>query len=242
MIKIFGLKFYNLSLNDSVDRVLMDSKHKKTTVALTNPEFIVESKQNANLYEYLKDVNFQFCDGIGIKIASYILCAKSIKFRVTGTDFLPCLIKKSKSYNYKFYFFGGKPGVAFKAKKILEKITNNNCVVGFCDGYNYNSKDLINEINSLNVDVLMVCLGNPRQEEWIQENLEFLNVKIIFGNGGALDFFSGNIRRAPRFIQIIGFEWLFRLFQDPSFNRFSRQFKLITKFPIIILKEYFKVS
>ena len=86
---------------------------------------------------------------------------------------------------------------------------------------------IVEEINVSGAQVLMVCLGNPKQEEWIERNFRALRTAVVFGNGGALDFYSGRVLRAPICVQRLGLEWLFRLMQDPSLTRVRRQARLL---------------
>lgn len=89
-------------------------------------------------------------------------------------------------------------------------------------------------VNIPKVDILFVAFGSPKQEIWIYENLDKLPVKVAIGVGGAFDFLSGKIKRAPFWIRKAGLEWLFRLINQPW--RIKRQLALI-KFVILILKE-----
>ena len=79
----------------------------------------------------------------------------------------------------------------------------------------------------------MVCMGNPVQEKWINDNFDKLNVNLIFGNGGAIDFFSNKFKRAPLLLQLIGLEWIFRLAQDFNKPRIKRVFNSLS-YPIRI--------
>ena len=88
-----------------------------------------------------------------------------------------------------------------------------------------------------NIDILFVAFGAPKQEEWIYENLPHLPVKIAMGVGGAFDYLSGEVERAPKFVRLWGFEWLFRLIRQPW--RLRRQVALLT-FLLLILKERFR--
>ena len=83
------------------------------------------------------------------------------------------------------------------------------------------------QINNSVPDIVIVCLGCPNQEMWICRNISKINAKIIIGNGGAIDFWSGNVKRAPSFFIKNGFEWIYRLFQDFSIKRIKRQLKLL---------------
>jgi len=84
------------------------------------------------------------------------------------------------------------------------------------------------------IDILFVAFGSPKQEEWITKNLETLPVHVVMGVGGAFDFVSGAVSRAPVWIRKIGLEWLFRLAVEPW--RIKRQLALI-EFILLVLKE-----
>ena len=128
--------------------------------------------------------------------------------RVAGCDLVTNLLHK----NYKFYFFGAAEGVA---KKAAGNFSN---VVGVRNGFF--SKDdepkIIADINSANVDILLVGLGVPKQEKWIFDNLDKLNVPVCIGVGGTFDVLAGNVKRAPEWMQRAKLEWLFRAMLQPS--------------------------
>lgn len=92
------------------------------------------------------------------------------------------------------------------------------------------------DIVSTYIDILFVAFGHPKQEEWIAENLSHLPVKVACGVGGAFDYISGNVPRAPKIVRNLGFEWLFRLILQPW--RWRRQIALI-EFCWLVLKEKF---
>ncbi len=93
------------------------------------------------------------------------------------------------------------------------------------------------QFNNLTIDILFVAFGCPKQEFWISENLDKIPVKIAIGVGGAFDYISGKIPRAPGFIRSIGLEWLFRLILQPW--RIKRQLSLL-KFIWLVIKEKLK--
>ena len=126
-----------------------------------------------------------------------------------------------------FFFYGGKLENVIKAKELIESKYENISIVDYFDGYTeITDAELIEKINSSNPDILIVCLGCPKQELWIQQNYEKINAKIIFGNGGSIDFWSGSVKRAPDFFIKHGLEFIYRLFQNFTFKRIKRQLKL----------------
>lgn len=241
-IEVVNINFTNLGLKELMVKLDISlQNHVKLKLAFSNPEFLIESLENKNLESYLNAVDFNLADGAGIIMASKILNKNPLEERVTGTDFVPALMQLSRKKGYTTFFLGGKPSVAGRAKTNLEKLFPDTKIIGTNDGYFQKEEEdlIIEKINKLSPDFLMVCLGNPKQEEWIERNYEKINAKVIFGNGGALDFWSSEVRRAPKWMQNNNLEWLFRLFQDLNKNRIKRQAKLL-KFPFIVFRQFAK--
>lgn len=228
-VEILGVGFDSMTMRDLIRQVQEAIEMRAQMVlAFSNPEFVLRAQSDGRLREYLNGVaTLNLPDGVGVVWASRLLRTPLIE-RVTGTDFVPELVELAAARGYRIYFLGGKPGVAERAAKRLNEQVGAEAVVGVKHGY-FPEKDsltLVEEINSVAPDVLMVCLGNPRQEKWIAQHLPLLKATVVFGNGGALDFWSGAVRRAPMFMQKVGLEWLYRLIQDRSLGRIRRQAKL----------------
>lgn len=241
-LTLLNVKFHNIKVESLLNLILKKVKNgEKFIISLSNPEFLLESEKNQELKKYLNNVSLNLADGIGVVWASKILSKKPLFERITGTDLLPELINLSLVNKLRFYFLGGGFGVAEKARDKFKNDFGYNGVIGYQHGFFENNEEnnIIQKINMLSPDILMVCLGNPKQEEWIERNFDKLNVKLVFGNGGALDFWSNNVQRAPMWMQNLGFEWLFRLFQDFTWKRIKRQSRLIV-FPFLVLKQFAK--
>ena len=116
------------------------------------------------------------------------------------------------------YLFGSKPGVAHKAAENICKLYPGTIICGTADGYFDNEKEqaIIKDINEKKPDLLLVCLGFPKQEIWIDAHKAQLSAKVIMGLGGSLDVFAGAVKRAPKGFQKLGLEWLYRLLKQPS--------------------------
>jgi N-acetylglucosaminyldiphosphoundecaprenol N-acetyl-beta-D-mannosaminyltransferase len=144
-------------------------------------------------------------DGIGVVIASKMK-GKPLKGRVPGFDFFVELLNSGK----KVFLFGSKPGVA-------DKVDFPN-IVGRRNGYfsGDDVEEIIREINGSGAEVLAVCLGAPKQEIWIDENIDKLDVKLAIGLGGAIDVLAGEVKRAPVAWQKMGLEWLYRVIKEPK--------------------------
>ena len=127
------------------------------------------------------------------------------------------------------FLFGSKPGVAEAAADNLTAAYPGLVISGTCNGYFTDDGPIIEKINAASPDLLLVCLGAPKQELWMSENASRLNVRLMAGLGGSLDVFAGNVKRAPAAWQRLGLEWLYRLIKEP------RRIKRMIKLPLFVL-------
>ena len=128
------------------------------------------------------------------------------------------------------------PGIPEKTKENLLKLYPNIKIVGVHNGYldKESEKEVINEINRLQPNVLFVAMGAPRQEKWIYVHQKELKVDVAAGQGGTFDYEAGRIKRAPKLVQKMGIEWLWRLAIEPK--RIIRMSVL----PVYLVKVFFK--
>jgi len=166
---------------------------------------------------------------------------KILKERVTGVDLMENICKHSNENNLKIYLLGAKEGTAEKTKEILEKKYPGIEVVGTFGGTpsQEGEKEIVEKVIKSQAQILFVAYGAPNQELWISRNLHKMpNVKLAIGVGGSFNFIAGIRKRAPKIIQRLGFEWIYRLLQEPS--RIKRIYNATIKFSTTILKESFK--
>ncbi|NWK79439.1 WecB/TagA/CpsF family glycosyltransferase [Aquitalea sp. LB_tupeE] len=163
-------------------------------------------------------------DGVALNIACRMLGKPVFPHNLNGTDFLPYFLSHA-SKPYRIFLLGAEPGIAEQAGQKIESMGMHD-VVGCCDGFSgmADQDALIQRINSLQVDVLLVAMGNPRQEQWILDNREKLQVRVVFAVGALLDFMAGKVKRAPVWVRNLRGEWLFRLCQEPK--RLLRRYSL----------------
>ena len=161
--------------------------------------------------------------------------------RVTGTDLMQDICKEGAHENLKVFLLGAAEGVAEKVKIILEKKHPGIKIVDTFAGSasQEDEDDIIKRINKTDAQILFIAYGAPAQEFWISRNLKKLNtVKLAIGIGGAFDYIAGIRKRAPKLLQKLGAEWLYRLIQQPS--RVKRIFNATVKFPVKVLKKRLK--
>lgn len=228
-------------LGVKVDRVTMNEAVKKASDFLENDSFDVIYTPNSEIILYASD-NEKFCDvlnsgslvvpdGIGVVYGAEIL-GKPLPERVAGFDLVCGLFSEMAKTGKSVYLLGAKPGVADLAAEKLKETYKGLVIAGLHDGYFKDDSPVIEDINRSHADFLLVCLGFPKQEMWINNNKDKLNVKLAIGAGGCLDVFAGVVMRAPKFYCDHGLEWLYRLVKQPS--RFIRMLAL-PKFGLKVL-------
>lgn len=227
----FGVDVSVLTYDLLRKKIIDDIKNNlKSTIIAINPEKLMTARKDLELKKLLNSSTYKIADGVGVIIASKFKRG-NIKSRITGIDCMDMLCQMSNDKGYKIFMYGAKEEIISKAKVNLENKYPNIKIVGYINGYEKNNDLIIKKINEARPDILFVALGSPKQEFWIKENMEKLDVNIFQGVGGSFDVLSENIKRAPKWMQNIGLEWFYRLIKEPS--RIGRQLKLF-KFLILI--------
>ena len=233
-IDVLGISFDEFTLDEAVAKAIdiIDNSDLSTYVVTPNPEIVWMARRDEALRAALNAAGMVLPDGVGIVIGARILGTPLRSGRVPGIDFADSLFARISQFAGSVYLLGAKPGVAEQAGENLAKKHPGLVIAGAADGYykdDESLEDIIEDINKTQPDVLLVCLGSPNQEFWMQTNLERLNVKLCAGLGGSLDVFAGNVRRAPIIFRKLGIEWLFRLCNEP------RRIKRMIKIPLFVM-------
>lgn len=224
--EILGVPFNNMSAVEAVEMAMVCLEGESKGMLFTpNPEMVMLAQKDEEFMTILNSSTINVPDGIGIVYGSKFT-SNPISERVAGYDLVQAVFDRMKTSRKTVYFFGGAPGVAQAAKEAMEKKHRGLNVVGVADGYfdEEKEKQIIAEINELRPDLLLVGIGFPKQEKWIYNNLDRLNVKLAIGVGGSFDVMSGNVKRAPAIFIKLGLEWFHRLITQPS--RFVRMLQL----------------
>lgn len=200
----------------------------KHYIVTPNPEFLVAAQEDLVFRKILNDADLSIPDGAGLKLSG------RVKNVVYGIDFMEKLVALSEDYGFTVGLLGGKDTVAKRCAECLRKkypkvrivYTDNGGVID-------NNGEWVegNRLAFSPIDILFVAFGHIKQEKWIKNNLNKIPVKVAMGVGGAFDYLSGDVLRAPQFIRVLGFEWLFRLILQPW--RIKRQLALI-KYVLLI--------
>ena len=215
-INILGVGFDSLTMDEAVSRGMALMAEKKAAYVVTpNPEIVMLAREDPALLNAVRDAALVLPDGIGVVKGARIL-GTPLKEKIPGIDFATNLMAKMSESGQKLFLLGAKPGVAELAAAALQERFPGLAICGTNDGYFQDDAPVIEKINAVQPDLLLVCLGAPKQELWMQTNASRLSVGLMAGLGGSLDVFSGVTERAPEIWQKLGLEWLHRLLKEPS--------------------------
>jgi len=217
-LNVLGVGVDRVNMEEAANLLVSKMDEDGTFPVYTpNSEIILYAYKNPDYCAVLNRGGLITPDGIGVVYASRIL-GDPLPERVGGFDLANRVLLKIAGTNKRVYFFGGKPGVAEEAAKKVCALYPGTEICGTCDGYFDKEKEqqIIDDINEKKPDLLFVCLGFPKQEQWIDAHKDELLAKVVMGLGGSLDVFSGTVKRAPVFFQKFGLEWLYRLLKQPS--------------------------
>jgi exopolysaccharide biosynthesis WecB/TagA/CpsF family protein len=179
---------------------------------------------NANLFNFtrsdprLADLLSDFTvlnDGVGLNLASLMLRGALFPTNMNGTDLVPMVLSKT-AHRLRIFLVGSRPKSVQRASETIARMWPQHKVVGFQDGYYEVAEEekVIERIRSSNPDLVLVGLGNPKQERWIAKHIPHACPRA-FAVGGLFDFVSGEIPRAPVVLRAMSMEWLFRLLYEP---------------------------
>lgn len=191
-----------------------------------NVDHIIKLQKDKEFYKCYQKADWVICDSKIVSIASKFL-GSPIKEVIPGSDLFPeyCLkIASKKSSNKKVFLLGGStPDITEKASKKLMSFSENRFIVGsYCPPFGFEKSEsekqkIIAMVNQSGANVLAVGVGAPKQEKFIIEIKELVpNVLTFFAIGATIDFISGDLNRAPKWMQRIGMEWFFRMLMDPK--------------------------
>jgi N-acetylglucosaminyldiphosphoundecaprenol N-acetyl-beta-D-mannosaminyltransferase len=216
-INILGVPIDVLTMEQAVNLIegfLQEGGRRQVVTA--NAEMIYRAQNNPEFQQILNTVDLVTADGSGVVWAAARL-GQPLPERITGIDLLVQLVKLAAEKNYSVYFLGGAPGVAEQAAAKLQETYSNLNILGTKHGYFSSAEEdnLVTELKSLAPNFLFVGLGSPKQEELIARIIGQLPGTVAMGVGGSFDVLSGQISRAPGWMQQAGLEWFYRLVKEP---------------------------
>jgi N-acetylglucosaminyldiphosphoundecaprenol N-acetyl-beta-D-mannosaminyltransferase len=241
-INVLGVDLYNgdIPLFCKEEILPLENKSANKCVSFTGAHGIIHAKKHDEFSELLNSFYLNLPDGMpGVWVAK-LKGAKKIN-RSPGPEAFKQVMIETSNTTIKHFFCGGKDGVAEKLKNACEKNFNNHNIVGvltppFKEVDEFDYKAIGEEINKTNADIVWVGISTPKQEFFANNLSKFTNVEFLITVGAAFDFHTGSIKYAPKWMQNMGLEWLFRLISEPK-RLWRRYFEVVPKFIAYSFKE-----
>ncbi len=210
-----------------------------------NAHLVTMAERDSRFAEAMCDADLAVPDGISVVMASRLL-GVPIPERVTGGDLMERMCAEAAHYGFRVFFLGGLPGAAVMAAHYLSSRYPGLLICGtLCPPVGFDSdpaelKRIGRAIAEASPDLVCVAFGAPKQEIWMQENRGQLQVGAIMAVGAALDVQAGLRRRAPRWVQVIALEWLYRLVMEP--RRLWRRYLIgNARFAGLVMRQWIQV-
>jgi N-acetylglucosaminyldiphosphoundecaprenol N-acetyl-beta-D-mannosaminyltransferase len=220
-ISVLGLPLDSLTADGAVEAIegLIHSGGTHQ-VATANLNFWSNSLMDRHLHRIIAGCSLVLPDGMPLVWVSKLLGCPLVE-RVTGVDMVPRLADLSARKGYGIFLLGGKGDVAGRAKELMEAEFPGVRIVGTFapteeEMARLDHSEILDRIHLAKPDILLVALGNPKQEKWIWMHRKRLGVPVAMGVGGSFEIMVGDVLRAPRWIQKFGLEWAMRLVQEPA--------------------------
>lgn len=225
-VKLFGVKFHKVDEESAFKRFLyLLNKSKYSMIFTPNPEIVMMAQKDLEYKDILAEGDLVIPDGIGIIMASRIK-KLGLDKRLPGIEMMESILKYCNNAKKSIYLLGSTAENVENAANNIQKEYPNIDIKGYHDGFFDENEELriVDKINEVKPDILFVALGAPKQEKWMYKHRKILNVKVSMGVGGAIDVWSGAVKRAPKFFRKIHLEWFYRIVTNPK--RIKRSFVL----------------
>tara|TARA_B100001250_G_scaffold235368_1_gene202143 strand:+ start:176 stop:913 length:738 start_codon:yes stop_codon:yes gene_type:complete len=240
-VDFIGIPLDNISMSETlyrIDQAIISKKQIHHCVI--NAGKVVKMQSDKVLMESVVNSDIINADGMSVVWAARFLGHK-IKERVAGIDLMENLVRLAYEKSYSCFFLGAKQEVLEKLVRDYSAKYSKNVIAGFRNGYFHekDEKEIIKKIKESNADFLFVAITSPKKEIFLNKyKHELKNINLIMGVGGSFDVISGEVKRAPLFMQKIGLEWFYRFAQEPG--RMWRRYLIGNiKFMIIVFKARF---
>jgi len=234
-VPIFGIPFSKMNKHETVEYITdRIESNIQTHVITANPIMVMSALEKPQYKEMMLQADLIVSDGTGILWAAE-QGGNPIAERVTGIELIHELMTKGEKHHWKVYLLGTSQVVIEAAAKTLQLQFPQVRVIGYRNGYFTAEHDaeVVAEIAALQPHLLFVARGAETQEPWIVKYRKQLGVPLIMGVGGSFDVISGQLKRAPKWMQRSRIEWLYRLIQEPK--RLPRMM-VIPKFMLKVLR------
>lgn len=215
VVRILGVPIARLEAAAALDEVerLYDLPEPQI-VAYANAHTLNLAYGDPSYRAFLERAGVVLGDGAGVMLAARLAHAP-LPENLNGSDFNPKILRRAAQRRWPVYFLGGRPGVADAAAARWRRALDGLDVVGVAHGYVDDPAAAAAAVAETGAGVVMVAMGNPLQEWWLDEWLPATGCRLGVGVGAFFDFSAGAVPRAPAWMNRAGIEWVYRLYQEP---------------------------
>jgi exopolysaccharide biosynthesis polyprenyl glycosylphosphotransferase len=216
--RLLGIDIDSLTASDFLQRIneFVESK-KPHQISYLNADCLNKCWSNRSYREAIIESDLVYADGMGIVWASRLF-GHPLPERLNANDFLPQFCQQAEEKGHRLFLLGGEEGIAEKAANDLKSKFPKLQIIGCHHGFFTEEETpvVIQKIQEVKPDIVIVGMGAPKQELWIRSHLQDLQVPVVWGVGGLLDYSAKGIKRAPQWMRSSGLEWFWRLCLEPK--------------------------
>lgn len=217
-IQLDGIPIYNTTMHETLSWSINRARERHTSVlSFVNADCLNQVVRNEAYRDVLRRSDRILADGIGVRLAARF-AGHQVRENLNGTDLFPQLCHAAATSGVSLFLLGARPGIAGATADKMTKLFPGLRIAGHHHGYFSEAEqhEVIARINESGAGILLVAMGAPRQEVWIDRHRDELHVGLALGVGGLFDFYSGRLPRAPQWVREVGLEWAWRLAQEPG--------------------------
>lgn len=224
-LSVLGVRIHNVTRQQAItqiEEIIQRRDDRAASIFFVNAHTLNLATAQPAYRETLNSGDFVFADGTGVRWAARLKGIRVLE-NLVGTDFTPLLFQTTASRGYSYFLLGADEPTIPIAADYAQRMFPGWIQAGYHHGYLNNdslSSTAIEKINAARPDVLLVGMGNPVQEQWIERYLQQLRVRVCMGIGGLFDYWAGNVSRSPQWLRNLGHEWIWRLFQQPRLKAY----------------------
>lgn len=215
-IKILNVEIDNISQKELLAQL------KRGVLVTPNVDDMMKHQRDEEFHRYAAQAEFCVCDSKIVLLASKFL-GTPLKEAIPGSSFFPAYCEYHKDDDTRIFLLGAKEGVGEEAQRRINERIGREMVVGTYSppfGFENDEREcqrIVDLINGSTANVVLVGLGNPKQTRWIYKYKDSLpRIDVYLALGATIDFEAGNVKRAPRLMQKLALEWLYRLMKEPK--------------------------
>ena len=228
-VPFLNILINNLTMEEAIESVRRHlSEKRKMFVVYANSDVIVKAEKDAKLRTAINSADLVLADGMPLVWISRFY-KRPLKERIAGSDMVPGICEMAWKEGYSLFLLGGQRGVPEAAADNLTRLFPGITIKGVYSppmGFEKDQKEvelIRKKVSDSGAEILIVCFGCPKQENFIYENREYYGALVSVCAGATIDFLAGRIRRCPKWMAKAGLEWFYRFLKEPK-RLFKRYF------------------